>query len=162
MFTFLDVVDIAIKIEQNGERTYRKAAREVTNPDLAAMLNCLADQEADHVEWFAKLRAAAPEGELDSSLAEMGREMLRNTVGDKAFNLDEVDFTKISSLREMVEVAIDLEANTVLFYEMIAGFLQERDTIARVQAIIDEERRHGQVLVAYLDKDEITAELPSF
>ena len=52
MFTFDEILDLAIRIEHNGEAAYRKAQNEVLNPDLAPVLQKLADDEKEHVKWF--------------------------------------------------------------------------------------------------------------
>ena len=52
MFTMNEVVDLAVRIEVNGERVYRHATAAVSDPDIQNALTWLADQEAEHARWF--------------------------------------------------------------------------------------------------------------
>lgn len=150
MFSLTDIIDIAIKIEKNGERVYREAQAKVSDKALKAMFAWLADQEQAHVEWFSQMKNTIPAKEVDSALAEMGRNMLENVVGDQCFSLDEVDFSKMDSLVKVIETAIELENDTVLFYNMLGGFVQETETLVALQKIIEEEQKHGQTLGEFL------------
>ena len=38
MFSLSEIIDLAIRIENNGEKTYRKAKNEVPSPELASLL----------------------------------------------------------------------------------------------------------------------------
>jgi rubrerythrin len=49
MFTFNEMIDLAIRIERNGEKAYGKAQDEVLNADLIPVLRKLADDEKEHV-----------------------------------------------------------------------------------------------------------------
>ena len=158
MFTITDIIDIAIRIEKNGEKVYRTAQAEVADRALASMLGWLADQEAEHIHWFTEMREEFP-GELDddSPLAEMGREMLDNVVGDHSFSLEDVDFSAISSVDQVVEAAIELETDTVLFYQMLADFVQDEASLESLNHIIHEEVRHAEVLKEFRATGEIRA-----
>ena len=50
MFSLKDIIDIAVQIEQNGERVYRNAAGKIEDPSLRSLLQWLADEETQHVE----------------------------------------------------------------------------------------------------------------
>lgn len=152
MFSMRDVLDIAVKLEENGERIYREASRNTADPRLAELLRHLADQEAEHARWFAALPAQCPTPDTDSALARMGRGMLRNVVGEGCLSLDDVDFTRIDSVVQLLETAIDFENDTVTFFEMIAGFVQDPETLTRLQSIIQEEMRHASALVEYVSQ----------
>lgn len=158
MFTITDIIDIAIRIERNGEKVYRTAQSEVANRALAPMLGWLADQEKDHVRWFTEMRAAFP-GELDddSPLAQMGREMLDNVVGDHSFSLEDADFSAMTTVDELVAAAIELETDTVLFYQMLADFVQDEESLEQLNHIIGEELRHAEVLKEFRATGEIAA-----
>jgi rubrerythrin len=147
MFTIRDIVDIAIRIEKNGEKVYRTAQSQVQSSSLGALLGWLADQEREHVSWFSDMRDVLP-GEVDddSPLAQMGREMLDNVVGEHAFSLEDADFSAISTIDELIDMAIELETDTVLFYEMLADFVQEEESRQHLKEIIREELKHAELL----------------
>jgi rubrerythrin len=159
MLSTQDIIEIAQKIEQNGENSYRSAASKVTNRELAALLTWLADQEAEHRRWFAELgRRLAPE-QASPELEAMGRSMLLNVVGDKAFSLDDIDLTQLPSVTKVLEAAIEVEADTVIFYQMIGAFVSDAPTLEQLEAIIEEEKRHGRLLTEFLDTGELPADV---
>ena len=50
-----DVVEFAIRIEENGEKFYRNAEHATTNDAARALFKRLADEEVDHKETFRKM-----------------------------------------------------------------------------------------------------------
>ncbi|RLB47367.1 MAG: hypothetical protein DRI90_26415 [Deltaproteobacteria bacterium] len=151
MFSLHDIVAVAIKIEQNGEQTYRDAAGKVGDPQLAELLTKLADQEVDHAEWFAALGERAGPVEVDQELAGMGASLLHDIVGDERFSLGDVDLTTSKGVDEVFRAAIELERDTVIFYEMIGSFLSDPVTAEQLEAIVAEETNHERRLQAFLD-----------
>lgn len=151
MFSLRDIVEIAVTIERNGEATYREAARKVGRRDLASLLTWLADQEHEHLEWFEKLGATAGGPAPSQELADKGRSMLRQVVGDSRFSLADVDLTQASSLAEVLDAAIELELDTAVFYQMLAAFVDGDDVVAQLEHIVEEEKRHGRLLTECLE-----------
>jgi rubrerythrin len=153
MYTIGEIVDIAIQVEKNGERLYRKAVEKVPNPSLIPLLQWLADEEVNHFKWFTELKHTVHTNEVDPRLDEMGRTILRGVVGDQSFSLDEVDFSSIDHVKDLLGLAIEFEKDTVLFYEMIGAFIQGGETLNQLKAIIEEERRHITILEDYVRTD---------
>lgn len=54
MFSLKDIIDIAVQIEQNGERVYRNAAGKIEDPSLRSLLQWLADEETQHAKCGLK------------------------------------------------------------------------------------------------------------
>jgi hypothetical protein len=89
-------------------------------------------------------------------LEEMGRSILGRILGDQSFSLQDADFSSIDQVRDLLELAIEFERDTVLFYEMIRAFMEEEDTEALnvLEKIIDEENRHIQLFRDFLESGE--------
>jgi len=155
MFSLSDVIAVAITIEENGEATYRQAAEGTARTDVAALLTWLADQEAEHVTWFRELGAEAGVKEADADLADMGQSMLKRVVGEESFNLDPADLASKESLHELLDVASQLEMDTAIFYQLLGGFVNDSDTLAHLETIIEEEKSHGRMLLELLESDEV-------
>ena len=51
----------------------------------------------------------------------------------------------------MISLAIEFEQDTVLFFEMFESFLEDQGSLKSLNRIIEEERRHIQVLEEYLE-----------
>ena len=151
MFTIGDVIELAVQIEENGERLLRDAARQAANPELASMLNWLADEEIGHAERFTEMKEQAEETVPDSRLEDMGKAVLRASLGDQTFTLKNVDFSSIDQIEGLLDRIIEFENDTILFYEMIRSFVQDQGTLDLLDAIIQEEEAHIRTLREFAD-----------
>ncbi len=147
-----EIIDLAIQIEKNGERIYRKASEKMSDPSLASLLQHLADEEVAHANWFSEMKPTIKQTTDDSSLAEKGKSILRRVLGGQAFSLGDTDFSKIDRVQGLLKLAIEFEKDTVLFYEMIRSFIENKETLDDLDAIIEEENRHAEVLEAFLNR----------
>ncbi len=154
MFTLTEIIDLAIRIEKNGAMTYRKAQAEVSNPSLASLLDWLTEDETNHEKWFASLRAGGGKSEGDPKLEEMGQAILQSVLGERAFSLEEADFSKIEDVKSLLELSVEFEKDTILFYEMLRAFIEDEKTLDQLNQIIAEENRHVQVLEDFLEKEK--------
>lgn len=142
MFEIGEILDLAIRLEKNGEATYRQAIRIASDEELKAALDWMAQEEARHSQWFSKLRVSLDQGGKNPFMEEMSRELFDDLVGSQSFSLKEVDFAAVESIEELVAIFIEFEQDTALFYEMIAPFIEDSQTRANLQEIIAEEKRH--------------------
>lgn len=150
MFSLRDVLDIAVRIEENGEAAYLKARDRVRKPDLAETLTWLAEEERKHAAWFAGLMEKTPATNADPGLEAMARRVMQDALEDKSFSLDDEDFSRMETVAQVLTAAIALEEDTVLFYEMLQGFIPDQDTREELGAIIAEEKRHAEALARYV------------
>jgi len=150
MFTIRDIIDLAIQIEENGERVYRKAAQKVSVTSIAALLLQLADDEMKHAKWFSDMKEKVTRSVDDSEVEERGTRVLQGILGDQSFSLKDADFAGIKEVEGLLSVAIEFEEDTVLFYEMIRSFVDEKETLGYLDTIIEEEKRHIQLIQAAL------------
>jgi rubrerythrin len=151
MFALSEIIDLAIKIEENGEEIYRRAFRETPHQSIAGMLERLADEEAQHTRWFENLREQA-DGEIeDPEVEEMGRTLLLGILGDQSFSLRDADFSRIDDLNALLRLSIEFEKDTVIFYEMLRAFIEDEQTLNQLKKIIEEENRHIELLQELLN-----------
>lgn len=153
MFDLSDIIDLAIRIEKNGEQTYRKAMEQVSDPQLSAMLDRLAKDELEHEKWFKSLKSRIRPSAVSSALDEMGRSMLRDVLGDQAFSISEADFSRMQDIKELLNISIEFEKDTIIFYEMIGAFVEDKTALKALAEIIDEENRHVLELTELLEKE---------
>jgi rubrerythrin len=142
VFEINEILDLAIRLEKNGEATYRRAIPRCSDEGLKTALGWMAQEEAGHALWFSELRDSLDRGGKNPFLEEMNRELFDDLVGSQSFSLKEVDFAAVESLDELVAIFIEFEKDTVLFYEMIAPFIGDSATRTQLQTIIAEENRH--------------------
>lgn len=155
MFTLSEIIDLAIRIEKNGENAYRKAQEEVSNPSLASMLQWLAEEEVEHVKWFTRLKEKAGTLAEDPKLEEMGQAILQGVLGDQAFSIKDADFSKIEDINSLLELSVEFEKDTVLFYEMLSAFIDDEETLSQLDKIIEEEKRHVQLLEEFFENKKM-------
>ena len=151
MFAIEEIIDLAVKIEESGERVYRNAAGKISNPSLVSLLQWLADEEVKHAKWFSELKQKVGKTTNDPRLSEIGKSILLGALGDETFSLKDADFSNIEQIKELLTLAIEFERDTVLFYEMMRPFLEGKDTLDHLDAIIEEENSHISLLQESLE-----------
>ncbi len=154
MFTGNDLLDIAVKMEKNGETVYYRAQSEIQNKELKALLQWMAREEACHQKWFLEQKNTRVPDPTATDFAEMLPDVLQEMMGEKSLSLDEVDFSKITHTSQMLETFIDFEADTILFYEFLETFIQDEETLGGLKKIIREETAHVNKLTEMLQAVE--------
>lgn len=153
MFTIADIRNIAIQIEYNGEQTYRKAAGAVSDPDIAAIFNKMADDEKKHALWFESIQSKKELTEEQKEMEAVGKSLLQEMVRDKTFSLEKDELNRVDSMQDLISKSRGFEQDTILFYEMLSGFIEDGDTIKQLKEIIAEERRHFEELTELAEND---------
>jgi len=146
MFSLKDIVDIAVQIERNGERVYRRAAEKIEDPSLRSMLQWLADEETQHAKWFEALIDKVPGTGDFAEEEKMGRALLKNAVGAQSFSLDDSDLLSMENIEALLKLSIEFENDTVLFYGMLQPLIEDQKTLEQLHAIIQEEKTHARRL----------------
>lgn len=146
MFSNNEIFDLAVRIEKNGETFFRNAMEKVNSPSFQALFEWLADQEVKHKEWFVRKKATVETASESRDLDQMGSDMLQDILGDQSFSLQEVDLGKVKNIQEILDLAIEFEKDTILFFEMILSMSIDADTGAELKAIIAEEEHHIELL----------------
>lgn len=142
MFTIGDIRNIAIQIEKNGEATYRNASKAVKNPQVAKMLAKMAEEEKCHAKWFTNLQSNKQLTPEQQEIESMGRTLLQDMVRGNNFLLDESELQNAKNVEEVIAKSKTFELDTILFYEFLIGFLDDKETIVQMKNIIEAERNH--------------------
>jgi rubrerythrin len=146
MFTIADICNIAVQIEKNGEETYRKASLASKNPEVAQLLATMAEDERRHAEWLAAITSDKPLTEEQREMEAVGRTLLQDMVKGNPFLLAESELQRAESVGEVLTRSKAFEEDTILFYQFIQEFLDDRDAAHQMQTIIAEEHKHVQHL----------------
>ncbi|MFC1858910.1 ferritin family protein [Thermodesulfobacteriota bacterium] len=144
-----DIIDIAVKIEKNGEKIYRDALQKISDPSLISLLQWMADEEVQHADWFSGLKKKALQIRVDSEFEEMGKKILRDAIGEQSFSLHDFDFAGMKGVNDLLAVAIEFEKDTIMFYEMLRTFIDDKDTLQKLDMIIAEEKKHVEMLETF-------------
>lgn len=146
MFSMGDIVDLAIQIETNAERVYRRALKKESDPTLISILHWLADEEVEHAKWFRRLKETIPAEIKDPAIEAMGKSLLSDVLGRQSFSLKEANFNEINDLANLLFVAIEFEKDKVIFYRMLRPFIEDNEAIDFLEKIIKEEGQHIEEL----------------
>ena len=149
MFTLYEIYDLAVQIEKNGEKFFREAVKKVSDPSLKTLFQWLADQEVRHANWFAQKKASLKVGGGTLALNEMSSQMLQDILGDQRFSLGDIDIDQIDTLEDLLSIAMEFEEDTIIFFGMLKSLIDDDEIIEGMDEIIEEEKRHIQVLQDY-------------
>ncbi len=147
-FDAAEIFSFAVRIEENGEKLYRRAANLSNDEKTRYMFNVLADQEIKHKEFFGNILrtldfSAFPYESYPGEYVEYMRNYLDR---QKIFNeKNEKDSLGISDIISAVNFGIDRESDSILFYSEIKNLVPEKQH-SKVDEIINEERRHFVML----------------
>jgi rubrerythrin len=142
LFSTGEILELAVRIEQNGEAAYRDAVDRLSDADLVSLLNWMADEEAQHAKWFIGLKEELEAHTANPFVDEMSRELFNDLLGDRSFSHKEIDFSRVADVDELIAIFIEFEKDTILFYEMLEPFIENDRTLADLKKIIAEENNH--------------------
>ena len=154
-FTAGEVFEMAVQIERDGARFYKDAA-EFAKDDGKALLLRLARMEEDHEHVFDELRDALTDEDnqpISTAGDDEGAQYLRAMVKGKLFQNDVSRETLASMpINEILKVAINLEKDTIIFYQCIKErATASAETARRIGVIIQQEIGHIMDLTKLLE-----------
>ena len=153
MFLIHEILDLAIRLEENGESVYRSAVDKTSRPDLVSLLKWMADEEVKHARWFSDLKEKVATDSINPFMAEIGREIFGDMLGKKSFSHQDVDFSKVERVEDLIAIFIEFEKDTVLFYQTLKPFIEDKDTLTHLEEIIAEENNHIAMLNNFLEDE---------
>jgi rubrerythrin len=151
MFSLEEILDLGIRIENNGEKFYREAQKKVALEELKILLTRLADDEVEHAGFFIKKKEALKSKPEDPELEKLASSILQEILGDQTFSLNEADPADLKTIDDLLNLAVEFEKDTVVFYEMLTALASKDDTLKGLQEIIEEENRHVAMLQGFKD-----------
>ena len=146
MFTSKEILDIALKIEQNGEAVYRRATHKLANQGIVKRLIWMADEEARHAKWFMELQSDLGTQNNPITLDEMNSGILRDLIGEQSFTLQDIDFPGVDDIPTLINIFIEFEKDGILFYELLRTFIKDQKVLESLDQIIAEEYQHIEFL----------------
>ncbi|MGD8388540.1 MAG: ferritin family protein [Desulfobacteraceae bacterium] len=155
MFTIDEILELAIQLEKNGEAVYRDALSRVDDSDLAFALGWLADDEARHIETFSRMKAGLTADERRRRPASSDQAFLQQMVAGQTFSLGEADIPRLETVASLLELALEFERDTVVFYEMLGTFVQDPGAQGVLRRVLQEEEHHVKVLETYLKEGRV-------
>jgi rubrerythrin len=146
--TVHNIVNFAIRLEENGEQFYREAAERITNKPVKELFERLAKEEAVHRRTFERLASGLGEYRPPETYEGEYLAYLKDFIDGKAVFKDHPDIAqlaKTSSIAGAFDFAIQREMDSILYYQEIKKFVGARH-IEAIDLIVDEERMHFALL----------------
>jgi rubrerythrin len=147
-FEASDIVEFAIRIEENGANFYRFAVQIAKDESTKKLFEQLATAEDYHRKTFEKIfaamdKAAPPEG-YPGEYAAYLHNYVDNAIIFKKEALDQ-ELARVKDTASALDFAIQREMDSILYYHEIKGMVPTHEH-GTVDKIIEEERRHLTML----------------
>lgn len=148
IFHASEIVEVAMRIEQNGGTFYGLLADKITDPLVKDLFLSLAAEEKKHFETFKEVLSRANLWEPLGSYAPEYRDYMECLASQSVFTIVEPQrFEKFATTpKDAIIHAQRMEKDSIIFYYEMRGYVPvaERDIIEK---LIDEERKHFVQLV---------------
>ncbi len=158
VFNADEVFEMAIRIENNGATFYRRAAGLQSDIKNQKFLESLANMEDRHQKIFTDMRTALTEKDKGPKVFDPYDEVsqylaaMADTMGGEGSPSVADTLTGNESLEEILNIAVGLEKDSILFYLGIKDLIPAQSGQDRIDEIIKEERRHVVQLSNLLEK----------
>ena len=157
-FNVDEIFEMAIRIEQNGAKFYRKASKNQSDKLNREMLEKLAVMEDHHKLTFETLKKTLSDAEKIETVFDPNNEssqylaaMVDSHGGEGSPDAADA-LTGEESIKEIINIAINLEKESILFYIGLKDFVPPKYGQDKIDKIINEERRHIIQLNSFRDK----------
>jgi len=156
-FTGSEVIEMALKIEENGMKFYTDAFKVSKDEKVKALFKRLAIEEAHHIKTFSAMKDLVKDEYVtegfDPYITEAS-EYLRQMADSEVFKnpRDGAIFAgSIANPAEVLDFAIGMEKDSIVFYREYEKVIVEKDK-AVLAALIEQEEEHLELLTE-LKKD---------
>lgn len=149
-FEPVDILEIAIRIEENGSGFYRFAVQIAQDEETKHIFAYLADEEERHKTVFKEMLSKVEKHKMPESYPGEYGAYLRDYVDSNIIFTEKTMDSELPDVKDTlsaINFAIRRELDSILYYHEIKRFLSksQQDFIDK---IIDEERGHFEKLSA--------------
>jgi rubrerythrin len=147
-YTVAEVFQVAMEMENAGRVFYETLADASSDEKLSDLCRDLAAQETDHFQLLRKMGDELVQRPSSRPVTWDELNFAQMLIEERMLpDLDDArDAASRGDLSSVLDTAIQLEKDSVLFYGEMLDEVYEND-VAAVQEIIDEEKRHVLALV---------------
>ena len=151
-YSGLEIIEVAIRIEENGHAFYTAAAEKINEMnDNKALFLDLAEKELIHIAIFQNLAGKFEAEEFDFKVDDE-KDYINHLADNHVFGKKDAGIElarKVNTPKEALEVALRFENESVAFYEEL--FKRTRsEARGLIQQIIDEEKEHAKEITQFL------------
>lgn len=149
LFSASEIITMAVEIEKNGMAFYNALAARSKNEKAREIYTILAAEEVQHQVTFKKMLTSLKELELTASEEDEYNNYLGALTSSRVFSSDvDVDALLAEADTELaaINMAIDAEKDSILFYYELLGQAGSEDSEA-IEQVINEEKTHLAKLI---------------
>jgi rubrerythrin len=142
-----DVLNFAVRIEEDGEVFYRKAALAAERESTMKLFVRLADEEIGHKKVFQSMLSRLEEYTPTESYSGEYMAYLRDYIDNRAVFTKEKEnqFPNLKDALSAINFAMERELDSILYYQEVKQFIVDKQWSA-IDNIIAEERKHFALL----------------
>ena len=148
VFQASDIVEIAVRIEENGVNFYRFAEQLAKQEEAKKLFASLAEAEVAHKRIFegifAKMDKSTPPESYQGEYAAYLRAYVDNNIIFTKEVMDK-ELAKVKDTLAAFDFAIKRELDSILYYHEIKRLVPAAQH-ATIEQIIEEERKHFSLL----------------
>jgi rubrerythrin len=144
LFSGNEIIDIAVKIEENGQAFYVAAADRAEDENLSTALRKLADDEVEHRKVFEAMYKADEQYSLVQGYGEEADAYARAMASAQVFAPGKSVAALVKEAGDIFQVlnlAMGAEKDSILYYTEMRDWVQPRDRDV-VDRVIAEEKKH--------------------
>lgn len=151
-YSGLEIIEIAVRIEENGQEFYTAAAEMIKeNKDIKGLFYDLAEKELTHIAIFQKMadkfEAETFEFNKDESSDYIGHLADTHIFGRK--DAGTALAKTVSTAKQALEIAYKFENDSVVFYEELLKRTSS-DAKKLISRIIEEEKEHAAEIKQFM------------
>jgi rubrerythrin len=146
VFNADEIFEMALQIEQNGEKFYRDSAKKVKDSEAQDLLTKLADMEIEHQKVFKGMKLALTAADKKAMTFDPNNEAglyLASLANTKVFFKKDIDTSKLEGI---FKSALAAEKDSIAFYLGMRDLVPVGSGREKIEEIIKEEMRHIRIL----------------
>lgn len=150
-FTGKEVLDMAVRIEENGMKFYSDASKAAKSQQLKDLFRVLSEEEGTHIKMFLELKRVLVGDEPSSGFdpyLEDSQQYLKSLADTEVFTDAEAGSKAARSIKseeDAINMAIGMEKDSLLFYYELEKMIRERDRKV-IESLIEQEKEHVRKL----------------
>ena len=151
-----EIFEMAEEIERQGAKFYSEVSKKATDDEMKKFFVELSAMEAEHLKIFADMRKQLSEAQKTASTFDPDNEavLYLKTMADARGCEGRISptqkFTGTESMKEVIEIALNAEKESVVFYFGLKSMVSEKAGRDKIEQIIMEELSHIRTLLEYL------------
>ena len=155
-FNANEIFEMAEEIERNGAKFYRRASANSPDEETKQMLLDMAVMEDEHLKTFQQMRKELSGREKEAmvfdpdNLSVLYLQAMADARGYEGKITPAKELTGSETPKEIIEIALNSEKESVVFYFGLKGFVPVKAGRDKVEAVIIEELGHITTLLGRL------------